>query len=248
MDRAHIVRDGVDMISAEAFLSLANRIDLISKHGVPRRILVTSTLPVEGKSIVASNLATAYTRLGRRTVLVDCDFRRPSQRTLHQIGGDSGLLRWARAGFHFDPGLLEAGHQVNTTALADGTFLIPAGASDPQPGRYLIADGMARFFALLRQEFEIIIVDTPPAGVFQDALILARYCDDTILVARDGRANLSQLTHIVHDFSKTASPAVGIVLNGFSARSTHPQIGLRQLYRKYGYYAPASRKVADATM
>ena len=105
---------------------------------------------------------------------------------------------------------------------------------------------MVRFFGLLRREFEIIIVDTPPAGLFQDALIIARYCDDTVFVARESRANTGQLTRIIHDFSKTASPAMGIVLNGFSASLIHPELGYRKLYRKYGYYAPSSRKVADA--
>jgi capsular exopolysaccharide synthesis family protein len=243
-DRPHVVRDSADLAYAEAFLTLASQIDLVSRKPNPRRILITSTLPGEGKSTLASNLATAYTRLGRRTVLVDCDFRRPSQRTIHKIAGTSGLLPWARAGFQIGPGLLEPGGPVDATVLVDGTVLIPAGANDPQPARYLIAEGMARFFALLRQEFEVVIVDTPPAGVFQDALILARHCDDTIFVARDGKANTSQITRILQDFAKTAAPAVGVVLNDFSTNAGHPHLGHRQLYQKYAYYSNPPRKVA----
>jgi capsular exopolysaccharide synthesis family protein len=246
-DRPHIVRDNVDMAYAEAFLSFASQIDLISKKAIPRRILITSTLPGEGKSTVASNLAAAYTRLGRRTVLVDCDFRKPSQRNFHKIGGDSGLLAWAMAGFHIDSGLLLPGGPIDATMLPDGTMLVPAGASDHQPARYLIADGMARFFALLRQEFEIVIVDTPPAGVFQDALIAARNCDETIFVARDGKANTAQLHRVLYDFSKTSAPAVGLILNAFSPNANHPQLAYFKMSRKYGYSGPAPRKAAAAT-
>jgi capsular exopolysaccharide synthesis family protein len=241
-DRPHIVRDNIDLDYAEAFLSFASQIDLISKKGIPRRILITSTLPAEGKSTLASNLAAAYARLGRRTVLVDCDFRKPSQGNIHKAAGDSGLLPWARAGFHIGPALLHPGGDAGATILPDGTLLVPAGASDPQPARYLIADGMARFFALLRQEFEIVIVDTPPAGVFQDAVITARHCDETIFVARDGKANTGQLHRILHDFSKTSAPAMGIILNALSPNASHPQLAYFKMARKYGYNGAVARK------
>jgi len=246
-DRPHIVRDNANLAYAEAFLAFAGQLDLVSRKGTPKRLLVTSTLPGEGKSTLASNLASAYTRFGRRTVLVDCDFRRPAQRFIHKIGGASGLMPWARAGFQIGPGLLMPGGQIDVTVLADGTFLIPAGAIDNQPARYLIADGMARFFALLRQEFEIVIVDTPPAGVFQDALITARHCDETVFVARDGVANTSQINRLVHDFSRTSAPAVGILLNAFSPNTGNPQIAYRQLHHRYGRYKPAGAGAAQRT-
>lgn len=245
-DRPHIVRDNVDLGYAEAFLSFASQIDLISKKGIPRRILIASTLSGEGKSTVASNLAAAYTRLGRRTALVDCDFRKPSQRNSRKNGGDFGLLPWAIAGFRFDSRLLQPGGPVDATVLRDGTLLIPAGASGHQPARYLIAEGMSRFFALLRQEFEIVIVDTPPAGVFQDALITARHCDETIFVARDGKANTGQLHRILHDFSKTSAPALGLILNAFSPSANHPQLAYFKMSRKYGHNGPMPRKTAGS--
>ena len=246
-DRPHIVRDNSNLAYAEAFLSFAGTLDLVSKKRASKCILVTSTLPGEGKSTLASNLAAAYTRLGRKTVLVDCDFRRPSQRLIHGVDGNSGVLPWARAGFHVEPGLLKPGGQVDATVLSDGTYLIPAGASDGQPARYVLANGMARFFALLREEFEIAIIDTPPAGVFQDALITARHCDETVFVAREGVANMSQLNRLVHDFGRTPAPAVGILLNGFSPNSANPQIAYRQLHHKYGQRRRAVSVAANGT-
>ena len=149
-----------------------------------------------------------------------------------------------QAGFHIDADLLKPGGRIDAAMLPDGTLLIPAGSSDQQPARYLIADGMARFFALLRQEFEIVIVDTPPAGVFQDALITARNCDETLFIARDGKASTNQLHRILHDFSKTPAPAVGIILNALSPNASHPQFAYFKMSRKYGYNGSAPRKKA----
>jgi capsular exopolysaccharide synthesis family protein len=241
-DRPHIVRDSIDLAYAESFLTLASQLDMYSRKGIPRRILVTSTLPGEGKSTLASNLAAAYTRLGRRTILVECDFRRPIQRSMHKVAWASGLLPWAQAGFQVAPGLLEPGGAVGASRLRDGTTLVPAGASDLQPARYLVAEGMARFFALVRQEFEIVIVDTPPAGLFQDALNLARYCDETVFVAREGRANTGELTRILDDFERTPAPAIGVVLNAFAPSSGQPHSGYRRLYKNYTAYAAAAQR------
>ena len=211
---------------------------------MPRRIVVTSALPGEGKSTIAANLAAAYTRIGRRTVLVECDFRRPAQGAIHGVRG-RGLLAWAKDGFAMSDDLLEPNGPVGLRVLADGTALIPAGSSDIQPARYLSSESMVRFFERLGAEFEVVIVDTPPAGVFRDALMIARGCDETVLVARDGVANTELLTRVLNDFAKTRAPAIGMILNGFSANAKHPQLGYHQLYRKYDYNAP--RKVALET-
>jgi capsular exopolysaccharide synthesis family protein len=203
---------------------------------MPRRLIITSTLPGEGKSMAASNLASTYTRLGRRTLLADFDFRRPTQGMLQQVGMDSrGLLTWASAGLPVTPDLLQIGGPLGIVCLPDGTYFLPSGGADPQPTRFLIATGMAALFEQLSGEFDIVIVDTPPAGVFQDALILAKYCHETILIARDGKAQTAQVQRVIGDLERTQSPAVGIVLNAFAPGATHPHMAYRHLADKYGY-------------
>jgi succinoglycan biosynthesis transport protein ExoP len=235
-DRPHIVRDNVDFGSVEAFLSIVGQFDLISKKPMPRRLIVTSTLPGEGKSMAASNLASTYTRLGRRTLLADFDFRRPTQSVLQQIPMDTrGVLNWAAAGFPESPDLFQVGGPLGIISLPDGTHFLPSGGTDPQPTRYLIAAGMAQMFEQLSGEFDIVIIDTPPAGVFQDALILAKYSHETILIARDGKAQTAQVQRVIADLEKTPSPVVGVVLNAFAPGATHPHMAYRHLAEKYGY-------------
>ncbi len=234
-DRPHIVRDNVDFASVECFLSVVGQLDLISKKPVPKRILITSTLPGEGKSMVASNLAATFTRLGRNTVIVDCDFRRPTQQNLHQSAGPGGILSWAEAGFPVGDDIFAAGGILGMRKLPDGTSFIPVGGVDTQPTRHLIAPAIAAFFERLGEKFDIVIVDTPPAGVFQDALILAKYCHETILIAREGKAETAQVKRVVGELEKTPSPAIGVVLNAFSPGSSHPHMAYRHMAEKYGY-------------
>jgi len=234
-DRPHIVRDNVDFSSVEAFLGVAAQLDLISAKPLPKRLLVTSTLPGEGKSMAASNLASTYTRIGRRTLLVDCDFRRPTQSVLQQVGDGRGLLTWAANGYAQSPDLLQPGGPLGIVALPDGTLFLPAGGTDAQPTRLLIASAVGLLFEQMSGEFDIIIVDTPPAGVFQDALILAKYCHETILIARDGKAETAQVQRVIGELEKTLSPAIGVVLNAFAPGATHPQMAYRHMAEKYGY-------------
>jgi len=234
-DRPHIVRDNVDFPSVESFLGLVGQLEVVSTKPFPKRILVTSTLPGEGKSMVASNLASTFTRTGRRTVIIDCDFRRPTQQNLHQMPGNGGILVWAEAGFPIGEDLFGPDSPLGMRRLPDGTMFIPVGGVDTQPTRHLIAPAIGAFFERLSEKFDVVIVDTPPAGVFQDALILAKYCHETVLIAREGKAQTAQVKRVVTELEKTPAPAIGIVLNAFAPGSSHPHMAYRHMAEKYGY-------------
>jgi capsular exopolysaccharide synthesis family protein len=183
----------------------------------------------------ASNVAATFTRYGHKTVLVDCDFRRPVQQRFNRIAHDEGLLAWASRGFPLSEDLIKPGGPVGLTILPDGTSLIPAGGVDVQPGHVLVARQVGELFRRLAEAYDVVIIDSPPAGVFQDALLLARYCAESIVFVREGRAFSSQLKKVLADLEKTTAPAVGLVLNGASLSSVHPSVGSRYGYGKYGY-------------
>ena len=234
-DRAHIVRDNVDRAHVECFLETAARLDLIATQPYPKRIIVTSTVPAEGKSLLVSNLAAAFTRLGKKTVIVDCDFRRPSQHAIHAVSNTAGVFAWAAAGYPMDDDLLAPGGPLGVCTLPDGTFLIASGGADSQPGRILVGSAIARLFALLRASFDVLIIDTPPAGLFQDALVLAKEPGETLILARDRRARTAQVKAVIDEFGRTAAPVAGLVLNDFSPSSTHPRLAHRYGYDRDGY-------------
>ncbi|MGH8019288.1 MAG: GumC family protein [Opitutaceae bacterium] len=239
-DRAQVVRDNVDPANVEALMSIVAQLDLASKKSSQKSFLVTSTVPGEGKSTVVSNLAAGFTRLGKRTIIFDCDYRRPTQHTLHRATNKTGFLAWARAGFPQDA-VFEPEGLLGLCELSDGTRLIPAGGDDPQPTQYLVAKPTAWLFDQLKSRYDIILIDTPPAGLFQDALVLSRFAQETLLVAREARAPVTQIRRTISDIDKTQAPVLGIILNDFSSHSLNPRLAHGYSYGQYGYAAAAAR-------
>lgn len=233
-DRPHIVRNNVDLDHVESFTSMASQVEFNSKHKAPRVIVITSTLPGEGKSMMASNLAAAFTKFGRKTLIIDCDFRRPTQHLIHGIAQPNGFLTWAKSGYPA-AGLLEINGALGITVLPDGTHLIPSGGDDAQPGQYLVAKATETLFQSLRRSYDAIIIDTPPVGLFQDALILSRYAQESILVAREAKAPVAQIKRVLADLDRGPAPALGVIFNDFSPRSASAVVGYRHEAAKYGY-------------
>jgi succinoglycan biosynthesis transport protein ExoP len=241
-NRAHVVRDSVDIVTAETFMGIAGHLELNASQRYPKVIVVTSALPGEGKSLIASNLASTYQRLDKRTVIVDLDLRRPSQHSLHGVPLDGGFLAWARAGASVDRPW-EAGGIPAVRPLPDGTDLITAGGSESQPGNFIVSKSTEQFIERLKERYDVIIIDTPPAGVFQDALVLTRYATDALLVARGGVAPVVHVKKVIDDFNRAGLDFRGLVLNGFSPRNANKKLAYayKAASKGYGYGEPTTR-------
>jgi len=230
-DRAHVVRNKLDSVTTESFVGIVGQLEIGATQRYPKVVLVTSTLPSEGKSLIASNIASTFRQLGKRTLLMDLDLRRPVQHALHGIPMDRGFLLWARSGFPMD-GLLDPQGPLGIRTLVDGTDLIPSGGVEEQPSQFLISDSMERLVGNLKGCYDAIILDTPPAGVFQDSLMLSRYATERVLVAREGVAPVVQVKKVIEDFARASLGFQGVVLNGFVPRNANKKLA-------YGYQAAA---------
>lgn len=233
-DRAHVVRDSVDAVTTESFMAIAGHLELDAGQRTSQVVLVTSTLPEEGKSLVASNLASTYQQLKKRSVLVDLDLRRPTQHLLHGVPADGGFLTLARSGFPLDAGS-DVAALLNIRTLPNGTDLIAAGGSEVQPGHLIVGKSMENFLQWLRVRYDVVILDTPPAGVFQDALVLARYANASLLVAREGVAPVVQVRKVIEDFSRANLVFRGLVLNAFSPRNANKKLAYAYSAASKGY-------------
>ncbi len=212
---------------SEAYRELRTAILLSSAGHPPRRLMITSALPEEGKSATAVNLAVVLSQLGRRVLLVDTDLRRPR---LHKVFG-AGIERGV-SGFlsGLDPDLLGL---IRSTEV-EGLDLLPSGPIPPNPSELLdgapFVEAGERFAAL---GYDHVIFDSPPALAVADPLIIAARCDAALVVARSGRTPKESLRAAVEKLAKAGVRPIGVVLND-----------LDDAARRYGGYAYYGRSEA----
>jgi capsular exopolysaccharide synthesis family protein len=196
-------------IGIEAFRNL--RTSLIWSDGgeALKTLVVTSATPGEGKTLTAANLAVTLAYDGLRVLLVDCDIRRPR---VH------GMFRVPRA-----PGLMEmltttaaAGAQppqaIRETAIA-GLFVLTCGALPSNAANLLSGTRMRVLLQELREQFDMIVLDTPPVLATADAGIVASLTDGVLLVVRAGATDRNAAQRACQHLSNVGARVIGTVLN-----------------------------------
>ena len=122
--------------------------------------------------------------------------------------------------------------------------LIAAGGDDAQPSHHLISRSLVGLVQELKSRYDVVLIDTPPAGIFQDAVVLARIAQERVLVARESKAPLAQVQKVVADFDRAGAAFTGTVLNGFNPSTAHKKLAYAYHGKEYGYGATgkASKK------
>jgi chain length determinant protein tyrosine kinase EpsG len=178
------------------------------KAGVrPRRLAVVSAGAREGRSYLAANLAVAFAQLGERTLLVDADLRAPRQDRIFGVGDAAGLaaLLAGRAGREALVPLPEHG------ALA----LLPAGAPPHNPQELLSRPALGALLEDLRTDFDVVVLDTPPARPYADAQSVAFRAGQALVLARQHRTSLADAGAVVRQLGDAGACVVGAVCNAF---------------------------------
>lgn len=168
-------------------------------------LAIVSAGPREGRSYIAANLATVFSQLGRRTLLIDADMRSPRQHQLFNLGKTAGLsdMLAGRAG----PEAV-----VGIAALQDLSVL-PAGAIPPNPQELLGRQEFSKLLQSLGVDFDVIIIDTPPASECSDAHTVAVRAGAALMVARQNKSSVPQMAHLTHGLREFGVTLVGSVLN-----------------------------------
>lgn len=202
-------------------------------------ILVTSTLPGEGKTTVAVNLALSLSQSGARVILVDLDLRKPSVKKALGVEVPSRGV----------PELLSEnkGSVLDALVPVEGSSLrLLAGDRPAQDARQqLTSRRLGAVVEQLRQEAEYVILDTPPSGLLADSAGLARLADGTLYVLRSGAVEMSHIVDSLQFLSETGTPLMGCVLNGVQTGQGGYGYGYGYGYggyRSYGYGTYARRK------
>lgn len=219
-----------DESASEIVRSLYSQIQLSSQIDLPKTMLITSTIPGEGKSFVASNLAEAFATHGVKTLLVDVDFRRPTQHRSFKTDNSAGILRWLKS-HKTCPEVPCENEDLGILEPAPNLHLLRTGGTTRQSTEVL---GNAPFKSLcegLRHHYDLIIFDTPPAGVFPDAMVLAERADELIYVVRYNHVNRPTARRVVTKINKTGITHLGVVLNLMPSG-----VASGSYYSSYGHY------------
>ena len=199
--------------ASEAYRALRTSILLSAADYQPQALLVTSPGKGEGKSSTATNLATVMAQAGNRVLLIDCDLRKPTIHKSFGLDRELGLSRLL-VGRELEP---EA--YIQKTAV-DGLDVITCGPIPPNPSELLGSKKMAELLATLRQQYDRIILDSPPVLAATDAAVLTPFIDGTVLVVRAGETKRQAAQRTVQLLTDLNAKITGIVLNELEIRKT----------------------------
>jgi capsular exopolysaccharide synthesis family protein len=243
---ATVFRDSLDEALTEVYRGLYSEIELRSECPCPKIILLSSSIPSEGKSVTSANLAAVFAAHGKRTLLVDCDFRRPSLHRLFGLSNDRGILRWAQT--HTLPDLAASDEEeLGIRLLSPNLHLLTAGGSVKKPTEIIERLASSPLMDRLKRSFDIVILDTPPASIFPDALLLARHAAEVIYVCKFKTVRRSVVKRTLAKFESTGARVLGMVLNQLprSRVMSYDYEGYgsygKEYYKAYGENDPAPK-------
>lgn len=193
-----------------------------------KTVMVTSRYDKEGKSFVSMNLLRSLASLKKNVILLDADMRRSDiigRFRLKFDGSYNGLAQYLS-------GMCAIDDIIYETNL-DGAFFIPIGRDVLNPLPLLHSDEMQKLMKYLRESFDYVIVDTPPAGLIVDAIEIAKYCDGSLIVVSYKRGKRKDIADVKNMIEKTGCPVLGTVMNNVDLKS----ISSRKYYYSSERYA-----------
>lgn len=196
----------------ESFRSLYSSLQIIEEGRDAKKILVTSTVPGEGKSTISANLAQSFAAHGSRTLLIDCDLRLPNVARLLKIEGEKGLLEHFKDEIPVDE-LLVKGYEHNLDIL-------PLYGESRNPIQILNSKRFEEMLGLLCERYDKIILDSPPVGAVSDALNLLTHADGVLYVISYNTVKMRAAQGSVRRIAETQTPILGSVLNSVPNRIT----------------------------
>ena len=229
-ERAIVVKENTNDMMEEAFRGLRTNLRFVLE-GNEKVILTTSSVPGEGKTFVATNLAMSLALLDKRVLVVGLDIRKPRLVKLFNLPQrEQGITNYLSAETaDFD--LLE--QQIVHGVINKNLDVLPAGIIPPNPGELITREMLDKAFEHLRTIYDYIILDTPPVGLVSDTLELGRLADVSFFVVRPEVTTKNDVDNINRIAETKKLPKVNLVLNGIDLKKK--KYGFYYGYGKYSY-------------
>lgn len=206
-------------VNTEQFNTIRTNIQFSNADKEVKSLMVTSAMASEGKSTVTTNLAVTFARQGKKVVLLDADFRRPTINATFDLHGKQGVTNF----------LTE--HTINIgdilyASSVKNLYVIPSGPIPPNPSELIGSNRMKKLISSLSEQADIVIYDAPPVLSVTDAQILSVRVDGTVLVVRDNYSEKESVSRAVDLVHHVGGKIIGTILNDVKASSNG----------YYGYY------------
>ena len=199
---------------SEVFRTLRTNIQFMNTNNKLKTLLVTSTLPNEGKSWITANLAVTFAQAGKRVVIVDADMRKGRQYAIFEVSPRPGLSNYL-SGIDVNNGNEisdDLSNYIQDTQIPN-LYVIPAGNIPPNPSELLISTKMVSLLDRLKELCDLIIIDGTPSELVTDSIILSRIVDSTVIVTAHKQTKKDDLQKIVTNIQNVGGKIAGIVLN-----------------------------------
>lgn len=231
MEKELIVKKDPKSPVSEVFRTLRTNIQFMNSNKNLKTLLLTSTVPSEGKSLVAANLAVTFAQANKRVVLIDCDMRKGRQHNIFGTTQKPGLSNYlsgiSSEGNDEDEDLTK---YIRSTEI-ENLYLIPAGNIPPNPSELIATKKMINLLEELKELCDIVILDGTPSLIVTDAVILSRFVDSTIIVTAQKITKAEDLRKVKKDIENVGGKLAGVVINRIEVNSKDYQ----ERYYYYGH-------------
>lgn len=211
---------------AESFRNMRVRIEYMAQRENKITIMVTSTEPADGKTFIATNIASVYQLMGKKVIIVDLDLRRPSVGKTLQVEYQKGISNYL----------------IGQVELKDiiishpdyGFDIIPAGTLPPNPSELIKTAKTKQLLEHLKEEYDYVIIDCSPVGLVSDAYILSALADTTLFVVRRAKTNKSFFKSVITQLEYDGVENIALVFNDVKGREGY--YGTSRYYGDKTYY------------
>jgi tyrosine-protein kinase Etk/Wzc len=219
-----VVTNNSRSVVAEQFRIIRSNLQYVVHNVEKPVVLVTSSFSGEGKSFISTNIGAVMGLAGKRTIILEFDIRKPKILSHLNLPKHPGLTNYLLGKVRLESLPIQVEGQENL-------FVLPCGPVPPNPAELLLDPKLNELFDFLKENFDVVIMDTAPVGMVSDAQTLSKYANCTLYIVRQGHTYKKQIGLIDSFYREGKLPKISLILNDVKLRSGYGYYG----YGRYGY-------------
>lgn len=223
-----VVKDGKNNAIAEQFRALRTSLSYLGINKDNKVVLLTSSVSGEGKSFISINLCASFALTGKKVILLELDLRKPKISSMLHLHNNPGMTDYLA-------GLADKKEVIKVSKEFKNLHILTAGNIPPNPTELIINGKLDTLIDELKQDYDYIVIDSPPIGLVSDARLLNKFSDLSIYVVRHKHTPKNYLKFIDQVYSNNELRNMNIVFNGLKPRGVFGSVGGKGYGAGYGY-------------